>query len=744
MFSYTKLLQALQSISGAGDAFFNSVMLLLNTSSTNGAQNNTFQDSSSSPLTITRNPATGPNAPTQGTFSPFSQTGWSNYFSGSGNFFSPATGSSDYNPGATGAWTFETWIYLTATTNGSFYGVGDGSAYSNSMACGYNGTRFTFVQGNGSSNPVSITASTTHPINNWYHYAVSKDSSNVIRLFINGVQVGTQTYSSTISTGNRPVINGVYDNNGLGNSGCTCYLSNLRWVKGGALYTNSPFVPPTSPLTTAVSSGVCYLLFAQTNRFSDVSGTSVFIPTGTPSVQVFSPFAPTTAYSTGAVGGSGYFDGAGDYLSVADAAALQFASGTFTINCWVYRSVAGVVHTIAAKGGASTGWVFQINASNQLVFTDTTTAVATSTATIPAGSWTYVSVVRSGTGAGQTAIYINAGSSVTGISATNFNQTTALIIGADRATTPANNFNGYIAGFEYIKGSAITPALPTAPPTTTNSPSLLLNFINAGIYDAASKNVLETVGNAQVASGTYTPTATGTSGASTITVSSATNLKRGQSVTGTGIGTNAVVTNIVSTTVTLSVVNSGTVSGTMTFTDPVKFGTTSIYFDGTGDYLLIPNSPNLQLGTGDFTIEGWVNITTAGVAYGIISKGATTTTGWSVNITSGNKLQFSYSGTSLPGTVTTITANTWYYFAVVRSGSAVGNLKLYLGTAGSTTLEATSAGAVTDDFSQTNSMYVGASRTGGSVLNGYLEEIRVTKGVARTVTTVPTAAFPVQ
>lgn len=62
-----------------------------------------------------------------------------------------------------------------------------------------------------------------------------------------------------------------------------------------------------------------------------------------------------------------------------------------------------------------------------------------------------------------------------------------------------------------------------------------------------------------------TPTATGTSGAFTITVSSATNIEIGQAVYGTGIGTGAVVALIVGTTITLSVANSGTVSGALTF-----------------------------------------------------------------------------------------------------------------------------------------------------------------------------------
>lgn len=62
-----------------------------------------------------------------------------------------------------------------------------------------------------------------------------------------------------------------------------------------------------------------------------------------------------------------------------------------------------------------------------------------------------------------------------------------------------------------------------------------------------------------------TPTATGSSGAFTITVSSASNLEVGQTVSGTGIGTGATVSLIQGTTVTLSVANSAAVSGVITF-----------------------------------------------------------------------------------------------------------------------------------------------------------------------------------
>ena len=61
------------------------------------------------------------------------------------------------------------------------------------------------------------------------------------------------------------------------------------------------------------------------------------------------------------------------------------------------------------------------------------------------------------------------------------------------------------------------------------------------------------------------PTATGTAGAATITVSSASGIVVGQYVTGTGIGAGAYVVSIATLVITLSVVNSGTVSGSITF-----------------------------------------------------------------------------------------------------------------------------------------------------------------------------------
>lgn len=90
----------------------------------------------------------------------------------------------------------------------------------------------------------------------------------------------------------------------------------------------------------------------------------------------------------------------------------------------------------------------------------------------------------------------------------------------------------------------------TFSPAVTGKPGYF--FLNCGTNDE----------------GVVTPTATGTNGQSTITVSSTSGIDVGFSVTGTGIGSNALVaaTWNGTTTVPLTVANSGTVSGTMTIT----------------------------------------------------------------------------------------------------------------------------------------------------------------------------------
>jgi len=114
----------------------------------------------------------------------------------------------------------------------------------------------------------------------------------------------------------------------------------------------------------------------------------------------------------------------------------------------------------------------------------------------------------------------------------------------------------------------VQATLFTANIATTNTSATMTMSINnqiaVGQLIVASGVTTGTYVSAVTANSAST-TATGTSGASTITVTSATGILRGQLVTGTGIGVGATVVSIVGTTITLSVVNAGNVSGTIGF-----------------------------------------------------------------------------------------------------------------------------------------------------------------------------------
>jgi len=157
-------------------------------------------------------------------------------------------------------------------------------------------------------------------------------------------------------------------------------------------------------------------------------------------------------------------------------------------------------------------------------------------------------------------------------------------------------------------------------------------------------------------------------------------------------------------------------------------------FDGTGDYLLSPDQPIQRIGTGNFTIECWVYRNSSGT-YGLVGKG-TGTTGWLLSLNSSNQVVFTYGSSTITSTGT-VSATTWTYIAVVREGTSTNQTKIYINGTNDGT------GTVSTDFNQTNSMYVGADRTGGSAANVYMQDVRVTNYARYTSNfTAPTAAFP--
>ena len=152
------------------DPNFEYTTLLLPGNGTNGAQNNTFLDSSTNNFTITRNGNT-----TQGTFSPFSQTGWGSYFDGSGDYCTLSSNASmDFG---TGNFTIECWVYT---------GVFSVSAGASRTIIGNSGNSFTMqlyidttsgrvVFGNTAS--TFLQGTNTVADNQWHHVVVVRSGT---------------------------------------------------------------------------------------------------------------------------------------------------------------------------------------------------------------------------------------------------------------------------------------------------------------------------------------------------------------------------------------------------------------------------------------------------------------------------------------------------------------------------------------------------------------------------------------
>jgi hypothetical protein len=588
------------------DPYFEYTTLLLPGNGTNGAQNNTFLDGSTNNFTITRNGNT-----TQGTFSPFSQTGWGNYFDGTGDYLSLANNAA-FNFG-TGDFTIEAWVSIPSTpaTDARVYSYQVSSSTVIKFAIDSSRKLAVFLRGNGGTLPTVYTSTNAISVGEWAHIALTR-SGTTGRIFVNGNLEETQTGQSQDLTASVPVYIGTFD--GVSDN-FTGYISNLRVVKGVAVYTGN-FTPPTSPLAATQSAGTnisaitgtqTSLLTCQSNRFIDNSTNNFTITrNGDVRVVAFSPFNPTASWSAATYGGSGYFDGSGDYLSMTSGTSL--GSGDFTISAWVYLTAAPSTETTVGSSynyyttGNNGNFVFRVGTSSLWASFDGQSNVASISGsyTWQLNTWIYMSWVRSGSTVTVYRDGVSLGSTTD--TKTLSNTANGYVIGSGRVNgSIASPLTGYISDLRVVVGSAIT-TVPTAPLTAITNTSLLLNFTNAGIYDATSKNDLETVGNAQIS------------------------------------------------------------------TTQSKWGGSSMYFNATNPQHLLLNYPTSQNAlNGAFTIDFWIYWTSGtGV---ILSSDEYSSL---ITILSTGKIEINT--TTSPQSTGTISSNTWTYLAFTRNSSGVWTL----------------------------------------------------------------------
>jgi len=486
---------ALPSVSrarGSTTVADNRTVLLLNGNGTSGAQNNTFLDSSTNNFTITRN-----GNSTQGSFSPFTLPDgqWSNFFDGTGDFL--VTGSGAALGLGTGNWTIEGWVNTSLPSKANSQWVvdlrpnGQGSATKPWLCIVGASNKFAYGVGGNSQ----ILGTTVALPGVWYHFAVVK-ASGVTKLYVNGTQEGSSyADSNDYGSSNDSVIGTVGDARGTYDGYFNGYISNLRIVKGTAVYT-SAFTPPTTNLTAITNTS---LLTCQSNRFKDNSSNNFAITrNGDVRVTPWSPFAPTSAYDPATNGGSGYFDGTGDYLTSTTNSAFAVGTGDFTVEFFSYGigtgDGLGICDTRANSGSAGF-WISNNTAASRGFRYGTTGAVLLTVSGEVLNNWQHIAVVRN---SGTVTIYVNGVSQGSVTDTRNYTDTSCFV---GSFTGGAGPYFGYISNFRFVKGTAVytsafTP--PTAPVTNITNTSLLLNFTNAGIFDAAGDCILETVGDVKI------------------------------------------------------------------------------------------------------------------------------------------------------------------------------------------------------------------------------------------------------
>jgi hypothetical protein len=164
----------------------------------------------------------------------------------------------------------------------------------------------------------------------------------------------------------------------------------------------------------------------------------------------------------------------------------------------------------------------------------------------------------------------------------------------------------------------------------------------------------------------------------------------------------------------------------VTFSDSIyKFGTHSAYFDGSTASLSIADSDDWDFGTGDFTIDFWVRVPNDQITAACCISIGHWTTGVTIHF---GTLDSGYwniyiKGSGYVPSRPILLVNTWYHVAIVRTGTT---LKVF--TNG---VKSTSDDTDNSDITGLTGVTIGAYPAGQEKINGYLDEVRISKGIAR-------------
>lgn len=453
-------------------------------------------------------------------------------------------------------------------------------------------------------------------------------------------------------------------------------MSNLR-ITNTAVYTAN-FTPPTAPLTAISGTS---LLTCNTSALVDSSSNSLAITSFGEACPISAnPFGETVAFSYGysstSGGTSGYFDGTGDYLDIAWNAALTLSANDFYMECWVYPLTTGTAVGFMSNWQSGGQFQFTRSTANRLVWsTQSQGGVTGTTRLIYPYCWNHIAAIRKN---GVIAVYVNGVKDATtlAIGTTGITGTGKVYRIAAGGDATAQ-FPGYVAGVKINITNDVPSANNFYPPVAPPA----ADGGTALLYNMADGGIFDW------ASGTIFET----------------------------------------------------LGNVQVDTGNKKFGTGSIYFDGTGDYLSARASPLWQLG-GDFTIELWVKFTAHGSTGGLVgsansSTASAITAGWFLDFSgTTDKIQFEAQGGVALVSTDSVTVNEWTHVAAVRNS---GVITLYI--------NGTPNGSVSSStvfWSSGSPLLVGVDRASSSTLTGWIDDLRISRIARYTAAFSPSGPFP--
>ncbi len=649
----------------------NSRYTTLLATATDTSDNNNITDSSSN---VTLTPV---GDTTAGTFSPHRIGGYSMNF-GSGASLNFAEGStSDFNMG-TNAFTIEMWIRPPNTSSGSrrFYqnrissmGNGKGSIYQNGT-----GLYATYRGDNGTDYELSATSVLS--ANTWTHVCLLRNTSdNTLKLYYNGTLGQSVSVPSTV---------GIYSSNSNTQIGLADFgdIANLRVVNGTAITPSSSSIleKPTNVTNT--------VLLMVGGNFVDYSGNAPQINNyyGPPEIKAYGPL-DYVEYSATDHGGSVYFDGNGDALTIGNPPTL--GANDYTVESWVYFVSSSTGHSnMLTQGPNTTSPLKRVSAFNLLTngsfnmqTYDGSNRVThtTSTGNFKLNNWHHVAITHEYNGStGGTYKFwvdgelVNSGTKTyTNSYYWNYNGIGNYDMGINvyRYNGTINDAEIYYSDYRISDTvrytSSFTP--PTAPLSSSGA-SLHIKGTDASIIDKSQGSNLKLVGDT-------------------------------------------------------------TGSTTTKFT-----GAKSMYFDGSGDRATATGVPDLG---DDFTIECWVYSTATGnrgIVSSIDNVGSWGSNGyWSFGIYGGYP-SLQIDGGSYSGASTSLSTNQWVHIAVTRTSNTI---RYFInGTVDSTTV----SNSLT--LKNPSGVVIGSSPNNNYIYNytGYIQDLRIANECKYTANFTPPTA----